>query len=421
MAGINQREARMTRSGAVVAFVVALAAAISLPGTANAASVDPRGGITSVDHPGTATTQGGFTSTTTKDLARADTIKRQLAVAAEEGPPQWLLDRCLRHPDAGKRGGHVMFRHFWCQRNIVYGEYIFLPTGKREGEFTIPYRAAAIGNPLTRETHYFFHGDDYFTDGSFSGDSTLSLRAHCVELTAGCSVDKEYVTMDIGDWDDGQWVRWNFRSDERVATQQPEKVLRNKFTLSGLAFDDFGRPVALESDTRPGIRCDSATYFPNSQRACIFTDVRSRLPYVFGAGYDEVVTHIKGAYERPDLTHPFKPDKSIPGRWGVLPDPRPLHRITPGSTAHLANRAAKDSACETLPPHQPDQECDEFPFASTLEGAGFGDGNFSVKYVNNRQNERAGGILSGYYGWDRVLRDDNLADGTLDEFWVSVP
>jgi Deoxyribonuclease NucA/NucB len=413
----------MTRSGAVVAFLVALAAAVFLSGTAHAVndSVDPRGGITSVDHPGVATSQGGFTSTTTKDLARADTINRRLGVAAEQGPPQWLLDRCLEHPDAGEAGGHVMFRQFWCQRNIVYGQFIYPPTGEREGWFVIPYRAAAIGNPYTRQMHYFFHGDDYFTDGSFSGDSSLSLRAHCIELTAGCSVDREDVTMDIGDWDDGQWLRWNFRSDENVATQQPEKVLRNKFTLSGEAVDDFGRRVELDSVTRPNIRCDSATYFPGQPRSCVFTDVLSRLPYVFGAGYDEVVTHIKGAYERPDLTHPFKLGKSIPGRWGDPPDPRALHRITPGSKAHLDNRAAKDSACETLPPHQPDQECDEFPFASTLEGAGFGDGNFSVKYVNNRQNERAGGILSAYYAWDRVLRDDNLADGTLDEFWVNVP
>ncbi|MGW4826644.1 NucA/NucB deoxyribonuclease domain-containing protein [Amycolatopsis japonica] len=39
------------------------------------------------------------------------------------------------------------------------------------------------------------------------------------------------------------------------------------------------------------------------------------------------------------------------------------------------NRNVKDAACRTLPPKQPGQECDEYPFATTVQGAGRGDGN----------------------------------------------
>jgi Deoxyribonuclease NucA/NucB len=226
--------------------------------------------------------------------------------------------------------------------------------------------------------------------------------------------------MDIGDWDDGQWLRWNFRSDERVATQQPEKVLRNKFTLSGDATDDFGRTAVLIGQTEPGFRCDSATYFRYEPRSCIFTDVLPRLPHPYGAGFDEVVTHIKGADERPDLTHPFLAGKSIPGRWPT--DSRALHRVPYQGAIWTTNRNAKDRACRTLPPRLPGQDCDEFPFASTKEGAGLGDGNFSVKYLNNEQNRRSGRTLRDYYRWDRILYEQSPGDGTvLDEFWVNVP
>jgi hypothetical protein len=404
----------------VLAVVSTAATLMIAAGSASALKVDPRGGTTSVDYARTAPNPDGFTATTTRDLARADTIDRQLAAAAEQGPPQWVLDRCLEHEDAGKLGGHVMFRHFWCQRNVVYGNILNPITLEQEGEFTLRFRAAAIANPFTREVHYFFHGDDYDADGSFSGHSSLSLRAHCIELTAGCSVDRNEVTMDIGDWDDGQWVRWNFRSDERVATQQPEKVLRNKFTLSGDATDDFFRTAVLEGQTKPGFRCDSATYFRYAPQACVFTDVLPRLPHPYGAGYDEVVTHIKGAYERPDLTHPFLAGKSIPGRWPT--DSRALHRVPYMGAIWTKNRDAKNVACATLPPRLPDQDCDEFPFASTYEGAGLGDGNFSVKYLNDEQNRRSGRVLRDYYRWDRILYEQSPGDGTvLDEFWVNVP
>ncbi|EME51176.1 NucA/NucB deoxyribonuclease domain-containing protein [Amycolatopsis decaplanina] len=57
------------------------------------------------------------------------------------------------------------------------------------------------------------------------------------------------------------------------------------------------------------------------------------------------------------------------------------------------NEAAKDIACATIPKPTPKDQCDEYPFATTLQRAGKGDGNFSVKYVDGSQNGSAGGIL----------------------------
>ncbi|MEV6237280.1 NucA/NucB deoxyribonuclease domain-containing protein [Lentzea sp. NPDC051838] len=424
-------------------LTMALAASLFTPVGAHSAEsgIDPRGGITSptLNQDGSVTAlvaeprdgtveesrriamkRGAVADVSAADLAKADETKKQLAVAAEE-PPKELLDACLNSPDAKKVGGRVLFRHFWCQENVVHGEYINTTTGKVEGEFTVKYRAAAIGHPFEREMRYYFHGDDYETDGSFSGWDKLSLKVHCTKLTAGCNNDREWVSKDIGDWDDGEWERWVIGSDERVATQQPEKVLRNIFTVSGYAVDSFGRSVELTSLTEPGFRCDSATYFNQEPRACVFTDVLPRLNYTYGNNHDEVVTHIKTAYEHPELTDPRKEGKSVPGRFllGSV-DPRALHRVAYGGTTWAKNSAVKDKECAKLP-KKDGQDCDEFPFATTREGAAFGDDNYSVKYVNESHNRSAGSALNTYYRWDRILYEEDPADGVLDEFWVSVP
>lgn len=79
----------------------------------------------------------------------------------------------------------------------------------------------------------------------------------------------------------------------------------------------------------------------------------------------------------------------------------PLTRATNPSTIN-ANRNA---ACANVAP-----SCDEYPMASTYQGAGF-QPDFSTASVPASANSSQGGILSQFYGTNRVL------DG--DPFWVS--
>ncbi|MGW0615427.1 NucA/NucB deoxyribonuclease domain-containing protein [Streptomyces sp. NPDC002788] len=83
------------------------------------------------------------------------------------------------------------------------------------------------------------------------------------------------------------------------------------------------------------------------------------------------------------------------------------HRLT--STLHQAqmdaNESQKNAACSqtgdyattglpyTLQP-KTGQDCDEYPFRSTLEGAASPDWDFSVRAVDSTQNRSAGGSLS---------------------------
>ncbi|WP_406346730.1 NucA/NucB deoxyribonuclease domain-containing protein [Streptomyces sp. NBC_00648] len=123
----------------------------------------------------------------------------------------------------------------------------------------------------------------------------------------------------------------------------------------------------------------------------------------------EVAGHIFVALHAPTLTYPRKFDKDIPGNiWNG--EWKPLHRNYPKFDAASEdvtkrNKAANDRACAGLT-HDPGEQCDEFPFASTKEGAGKGDGSFSVRYVRQTDNSTAGARLSIWYGKDRILDGD---------------
>ena len=88
-----------------------------------------------------------------------------------------------------------------------------------------------------------------------------------------------------------------------------------------------------------------------------------------------------------------------------------------------ANEDIKNAACQRkapyegwrgLPPYNTTtHQCDEYPFASTWEGAADPDWAFSVRAVPATENEKAGGLLTWYFFADRILYDN-------DEFWVQI-
>lgn len=137
----------------------------------------------------------------------------------------------------------------------------------------------------------------------------------------------------------------------------------------------------------------------------------------------EAATKVNIKGERVDL-EPFS-DKQLPGKTIN----NPLHRLVPSysdanNTRVNSNRYyAKAWGCNPYfpnwnvpveyPPEYPQgrpvQECDEYPFASTYEGAARWktDGDqyknmFSAKPVYWRDNQAAGTLLGNWYDWDRI-------------------
>ncbi|MFE3578985.1 ricin-type beta-trefoil lectin domain protein [Streptomyces vinaceus] len=163
-----------------------------------------------------------------------------------------------------------------------------------------------------------------------------------------------------------------------------------------------------------GMRMDSAAYlsvFGKGGEGAIFNRAGAWFAYDYNdASVKQVAEHIFSAYVNPASTDPrIEPAKKIPGWRGTSTE---LTRNWPGfnSAAQQVadlNESAKNAACRKITKGNPDYECDEFPFASTVEGAGSGD-NFSVRYVPKTANRSAGGKLSSWYAQDRILHGDKF-------------
>ncbi|MEV4436630.1 NucA/NucB deoxyribonuclease domain-containing protein [Streptomyces sp. NPDC049585] len=197
------------------------------------------------------------------------------------------------------------------------------------------------------------------------------------------------------------------------------------YTISSAASDGYGRDKVARCAIRSsvtnsggtgttldnGVRFDSATYL-GANGAGIFDRVMPVMAEysVASARNGAVARHVQLAQTNPGATYPPAPagrTKSIPGSPA---SGKPLHRLmstwdAAATTAYNNNRNVVRSTCAQLS-HQAGEECDEYPFASSWEGAGKGDGNFSVKYVDGAQNGNAGTDLNNWYVADRILHKD---------------
>ncbi|GGT02591.1 hypothetical protein GCM10010271_00360 [Streptomyces kurssanovii] len=173
-------------------------------------------------------------------------------------------------------------------------------------------------------------------------------------------------------------------------------------------------------------RWDAATYLANStgggnpsrKGAATFSYLPT-LTYSAKAGAEEraVAEHIRTAFTKPLDTKPYMSAKNVPGQEAKAP----LHRLVE-KTRKEDNRKAAVKQCKR---YWGDgyslggiRECDEYPFATTYEGAAQADHdseakkfNFSVLPIDKTENGAGGSLLLGFYAKNRLV--DGLQDGFL--------
>ncbi|WP_157467644.1 NucA/NucB deoxyribonuclease domain-containing protein [Frankia sp. QA3] len=73
-----------------------------------------------------------------------------------------------------------------------------------------------------------------------------------------------------------------------------------------------------------------------------------------------------------------------------------------------ANRAAAVKICKGIDPNysKKGNDCDEYPFASTAEGAAKKGSRFSARPLNSEQNQAAGRAINPFFVGSRVLDGD---------------
>lgn len=343
------------------------------------------------------------------------------------------VTQCLTSDGANNKFGRIHNRFLWCQRWQLEAKRF------QEGKFgtrlvasvTLRYSAVAYGrDDGNRGITVFFRGDSatYWPTpkGYIRPESMLYQRVGCYG-ESGCGETAAHTGKQIKDWI-GSWTSFHLTSDG-TGSVLPDKVRRHEWFFNGYVIDSWNLRLTDHDSDRRTIRCDSATNFGLQRRgACIFDDVIPHLQYSLNdSKVDEVAQHIKCAQDEPFCVRngiPFRTyprmdrPKSIPGKFDPADrnDQRALHRINASrknpDPRYTANRNTVRSTCATLPTDIYDtsigQECDEYPFASTAEGAACCeppafDWDFSVLGVSKSDNGCAGNALKKYYRDDRIL------------------
>lgn len=161
------------------------------------------------------------------------------------------------------------------------------------------------------------------------------------------------------------------------------------------------------SQNSPGMRCDNA--IGGRTIGCVVPSAALGLVFSRTGSYPEFARHVA--------------DAQASGLPGDYPSGPPLTRLTDST---LINRN-RTTACKRSYQAPPGKSCDEYPFASTYQGAYTGGGNprtfdwcsitlagppstgsrgYSVCMINDRQNSGAGGVLGGFYSKYRYLAGD---------------
>jgi hypothetical protein len=174
-----------------------------------------------------------------------------------------------------------------------------------------------------------------------------------------------------------------------ATTQTPTLSVDNADAENGAASADLHAVFA---------RCDSEDIFGGSPTSGCVNDLFKPTFEISATGAaKEVAEHIAKAQSDPKKGH-----------WGLEGHGKPLSRTT--NQAQI--RANRNAACPSRrKPPKKGLSCDEYPFASTHEGAA-SNSEFSWAWVALAQNTLAGRELGLFYKKNRILNDD--------EFWVAV-
>lgn len=385
-----------------------------------------------------------------------------------ENPDPRTVGDCFRGDQAGTPIGHVLNRFVYCQAVGIKVEYYSIDDGvpEKEGDTTATMDVFAQGDNQDRRIRVYSRlapgSVDYswgpIDDIFVAPNVPLTIMPSCEQDLDVCSATPSGATLPWTVWDhSSDWYHWDVYNFEDTAEGR-DKISYNRWFVE--FFTDNGEYHTLQRGRTAArlMRCDSATYFKlgaaSYPKACIFPEVIPHLIYRVASNYRSVALHIFNAQQHPNNTYPLlvpegvpRPrDKRIPGTY-VPGDPNApgLHRITqqlqPGE--YKANEENVKGACWPydakkggplrhlyfdlgLPapgPQAPAEDCDEYPFKSTLEGAANPFWDFSVQAVPFQDNRIAGNVLKQYYVNDRILAWDptlDRPDDTNDRFYVEI-
>ena len=312
------------------------------------------------------------------------------ASAAPTDPP--LIASCLSQhvpSSAYTPAGWFESRTEWCRNSTLQAAEV----GNGAGEFVARATIGVTTSP--RDLHV--HVDVKITVVSATGtlaNPFLEIQLPCGGCTPGAARGRGAT---LSEWKTNGYASFDFVGKTGGGS---DKAAKHKF------HPRFILNQGIVRDGAEGMfRCDAYTSVSKTVQGCVFPqDIPTLLYHVLSKGRDAVL-HIQDALNHPNSTEPKWTGEDA----GKKTIPRFLHRLVNPSKQRANARAAK-KVCLAIDAHYTSkgEECDEYPFQSTEEGANKGDKRFSARPIIASENSSAGGTLSAFYASYRILNGDEF-------------
>jgi hypothetical protein len=286
---------------------------------------------------------------------------------------------------------------------------------------------------VIRKVQWSIRTKPAYADSGFNMNLPVKLDFHCTTGVADqCNMSPSAGhTKTLGEWHRGIEAHTDMTVTGSGWEDDPYEIEDRTYHTVKFTFtqpDPTLEPPTVTSPT-DSVRCDVAEYNyyigtrAYSNGACVFTNVDSWIAYQRSSErHGEVAKHIYDAqYRAVEFTKPGVVGGIIPGsRQSGLK----LHRLVPAFSAeneqfHSRNNAIAVATCvQYWPPDYTEgntKECDEYPFATTHEGAAYNERNggataysYSARPVAASHNGSAGGSLNYWYVRDHVIEGDGF-------------
>ncbi|GGT54645.1 hypothetical protein GCM10010271_68140 [Streptomyces kurssanovii] len=315
--------------------------------------------------------------------------------------------------ELGGRPGDKVISHFrFCSMREM-GYNTIDQNGKVVGRVAFMQTTYGVA-PTDDRAAYFTTSLDNFALTGVTSDGFLAVGAAASGYTGAdgsnkpCEVDDNASNPTrLSQWKDTSRTALHWVTQDRA-----DGYGRDHLSRCGVATSVKNSTGNWVTVMQTGIRIDSASYLSGPVGQAIFDRVVPVMQYSrTNPNNGDVGKHIYTAQTNPAATDPNVPGKAIPGS---IASKKTLSRLyedwdPAAKTQRAKNESAKNTACAPIrPTPSTGLDCDEYPFGSTWEGAGRGDKNFSVKYLNASQNRSAGALLGNWYSSDRILHRDRF-------------
>ncbi|MBB5070085.1 hypothetical protein BJ969_003173 [Saccharopolyspora gloriosae] len=314
---------------------------------------------------------------------RALCVETREANPADGGPANSMMaaavpERCMGdYPN----DAWIIDRFVGCHRELVLLRVVEVPSGQQIGEVDLSVVNSLEVDPKTLTWN---HSAQVFRVGA-RGDVNGVIANAEATCDTGCTVATSTPPSGLVLTNPQGSMTANSIVDPAV----PGSVVagRTSWTIS---YTQMGAaPSEPAVYTSEPVRCDNAT--PNAAAGCVLARYTPTLTYSF-ANNGELAQHVADAQA-----------SGLPGS----PISSALTRQT---DPELINKN-RNTACPGSLPRPDGTECDEYPFASTNQGAFLGNG-YSQRMILAGDNQQGGRELAAFYRTNRVMN--------FDPFYVEV-